>query len=78
MVLVDKAIAKGYTVIGVTASGAEDVAHLVGENNLNFKFYSTDEKVVKTIVRSNPGVIILNKGTVTNKAHWNDFEDVEL
>jgi uncharacterized membrane protein YphA (DoxX/SURF4 family) len=74
----DKAIAKGYTVIGVTASGSEDVAHLVGENNLNFKFYSTDEKVVKTIVRSNPGVIILNKGTVTNKAHWNDFEDVEL
>ncbi|NRD19537.1 DoxX family membrane protein [Winogradskyella eckloniae] len=76
--LTDKAIAKGYTVIGVSASGSDKMAALVEANDLNFSFYATDEKVVKTIVRSNPGVIILHKGTVVNKAHWNDFEDVEL
>ncbi|MUU78037.1 BT_3928 family protein [Winogradskyella endarachnes] len=74
----DKAISKGYTVIGITASGENDIIKLQEANDLKFKFYATDEKVVKTIVRSNPGVIILNKGTVVNKAHWNDFEDVEL
>ncbi|WP_299099368.1 BT_3928 family protein [uncultured Winogradskyella sp.] len=76
--LTDRAIAKGYTVIGISASSSDDMAQLAKENDLKFNFYATDEKVVKTIVRSNPGVIILNKGTVVNKAHWNDFEDVEL
>ena len=34
--------------------------------------------MVKTIVRANPGVLVLEKGTVVNKAHWNDIEDLEL
>ncbi|MBV7268421.1 BT_3928 family protein [Winogradskyella luteola] len=74
----DEAIKKGYTVIGLTSSGEEAKQNLKQEYNLNFDFYLCDEKVVKTIVRSNPGVVLLEKGTVTNKAHWNDMEDIEL
>lgn len=74
----DNAIKKGYTVIGLTSSGAEDKALLKQDHNLNFDFYLCDEKVIKTIVRSNPGIVILNKGTIMNKAHWNDIEDIEL
>ena len=37
-----------------------------------------DEKALKTIVRSNPGVLELNKATVKQKRHWNDFEDLKL
>jgi len=74
----DDAIKKGYTVIGLSASGDEAKQQLKTDYNLNFYTYLCDEKVVKTIVRSNPGIFILNKGTVINKAHWNDIEDVEL
>ncbi|WP_299113141.1 BT_3928 family protein [uncultured Winogradskyella sp.] len=74
----DEAIKKGYTVIGLTSSGEDAKQNLKQDYNLNFDFYLCDEKVVKTIVRSNPGVVLLEKGTVTNKAHWNDIEDVEL
>ncbi|MDN3492811.1 BT_3928 family protein [Winogradskyella bathintestinalis] len=74
----EKALKKGYTVIGLTSSGSADKAWIKAEYNLNFDFYLCDEKVVKTIVRANPGVIILNKGTVIDKAHWNDIEDVDL
>ncbi len=74
----DEAIKKGYTVIGLTSSGEDAEQNLKQEYNLNFDFYLCDEKVVKTIVRSNPGVVLLEKGTVTNKAHWNDIEDIEL
>ena len=74
----DEAIKKGYTVIGLTSSGSEDKVQIKTDYNLNFDFYLCDEKVIKTIVRANPGIIIFKKGTVMNKAHWNDIEDIEL
>ncbi|MHA7843938.1 MAG: BT_3928 family protein [Winogradskyella sp.] len=74
----DEALQKGYTVIGLTSSYV-DLQNEVKQNyNLNFDFYLCDEKVIKTIVRANPGIVLLEKGTVVNKAHWNDIEDIEL
>jgi uncharacterized membrane protein YphA (DoxX/SURF4 family) len=72
----DAAKKKGYTVIGLTSSGSEDKEALIQRYELDFDFYLCDEKVIKTMVRANPGVILLNKGIVVNKAHWNDFESV--
>ncbi|MTE28230.1 BT_3928 family protein [Winogradskyella ouciana] len=74
----DKAMAKGYTVIGLTSSGETEKQQVKQDHNLNFDFYLCDEKVIKTIVRSNPGIVILDKGTVVDKSHWNDIEDIEL
>ncbi|MGB6268554.1 MAG: hypothetical protein WBF67_06030, partial [Olleya sp.] len=31
-----------------------------------------------TIVRSNPGVLKLEKGTIIQKVHWNDVDELEL
>ena len=45
---------------------------------LDVEFYLCDEKVLKTIVRANPGVVVLEKGTVTQKVHWNDIDDLEF
>jgi uncharacterized membrane protein YphA (DoxX/SURF4 family) len=74
----DKALQKGYTVIGLSASG-EDVKNRVKlDYGLNFEFFICDEKALKTVVRSNPGVLQLKKGTVRQKVHWNDIEDLEL
>ncbi|MCA0153646.1 BT_3928 family protein [Winogradskyella vincentii] len=74
----DRAINAGFTVIGLTSSGEAEKQKVKSDYNLNFNFYLCDEKVIKTIVRANPGVVILNKGTVVNKAHWNDIEDIQL
>ena len=74
----DDALEKGYTVIGLSASGEEAKKQLKTDYDLNFDTYLCDEKVVKTIVRANPGVLVLEKGTVVNKAHWNDIEDLQL
>ena len=74
----DEAIEKNYTVIGLTASGEDMKQKIKAEYNLNFDFYLCDEKALKTIVRSNPGVLELNKGTVMQKVHWNDIEDLKL
>jgi uncharacterized membrane protein YphA (DoxX/SURF4 family) len=74
----EDAIKKGYKVIGLTASGTEAKQKIKQEYKLNFDFYLCDEIVLKTIVRSNPGVLELSKGTVLQKVHWNDLEDLEL
>jgi uncharacterized membrane protein YphA (DoxX/SURF4 family)/peroxiredoxin len=76
--LSDTALKKGYTVIGMTTSDEATKQKFKTDYQFEFDFYLCDEKVLKTIVRSNPGVVILNKGTVMQKKHWNDLEDLKL
>jgi len=76
--LTDDAIKKGYKVIGMSASGEEAKQSVNAAYGFNFDFYLCDEKALKTVVRSNPGVLELDKGTVMQKVHWNDVEDFNL
>ena len=76
--LSEKAQAKGYTVIGLSASGGNAITKINATYGLDFEFYLCDEKALKTVVRSNPGVLQLNRGTVQQKVHWNDIEKLEL
>ncbi len=47
------------------------------EMGLSFDFYICDPTTLKTIVRANPGLILIKKGTVINKWHYNDFPTIE-
>ncbi|MEJ6791840.1 MAG: DoxX family membrane protein [Lacinutrix sp.] len=76
--ITDKAIENGYTVIGLSASGTEAKQYAKATYNLNFDFYLCDEKALKTVIRSNPGILKLEKGTVIQKEHFNDAENLEL
>lgn len=76
--LSEKALDKNYEVIGLTASGADKQEKIKEAYKLNFDFYQADETALKTIVRANPGLLILNKGTITQKSHWFDASDMEL
>ncbi len=74
----NEAIKKGYTVIGMSASGPEFSKEVVTKYQLPFEFYFTDETTLKTIVRSNPGVLVLEKGTILQKVHHNDVNHLKL
>jgi uncharacterized membrane protein YphA (DoxX/SURF4 family)/peroxiredoxin len=73
-----KAKKKGYTVYGVSASFTDDLLLAKEKYNLPFDFLFCDETTLKTIIRANPGVVVLNKGTVTQKKNWVDVEDIKL
>lgn len=74
----EQAKAKGYTVIGLSASIGETIDRLKAQHKLNFDFYFCDQTVLKTIVRSNPGILELNSGTIKQKLHWKDALDLKL
>lgn len=76
--ITDKAISKGYEVIGLTASTPKDISQVRELYDLVFDFYTTDETALKTILRSNPGIVKLNKGTIVKKLHWNDAEKLSF
>ena len=69
--------AKGYNFIALTASSSESFDAFKKEIGADFDFFNTDEIVLKTIVRSNPGMIILKNGTILKKYHFNDFPKPE-
>jgi len=69
--ITDEALAKNYQVIGLSASSPEKTDALVKNKDLNFEFYFCDETTLKTIVRSNPGILELQRGTITQMMPWN-------
>ncbi len=69
---------KGYKVIGFSASGPDDIRNLKEKYGYDFNFYFTDETAIKTVIRSNPGLMTLEKGTIKQKLHWNDASKINL
>ncbi|HEX8270850.1 MAG TPA: BT_3928 family protein [Flavobacterium sp.] len=73
-----KATAKGYKVIAMTASGDEEIAGVKQKFGIKFDFYFCDATTLKTIERANPSIVVLEKGTIVQKLHWNDSEKLTL
>lgn len=72
------ATSKGYKVIAMTASGAEEIAKVKKEYGLTFDFYFCDGTTLKTIERANPSIVVLNQGTIKQKVHYNDIDSLNL
>ncbi|WP_372773835.1 BT_3928 family protein [Mangrovibacterium sp.] len=67
----------GMHFIGLTASSLDEAAGFAVENDFPFEFFNTDEITLKTMIRSNPGLILLKKGTIMDKWHFKDIPSTE-
>ncbi|MEN8225133.1 MAG: BT_3928 family protein [Bacteroidota bacterium] len=68
---------KGYSMIAITSSLPE-VAHNFSEDigaDEHFEFYFGDDVVLKTMIRANPGIILMKDGVILHKWHYNDIPD---
>jgi len=68
---------QGIDVIALTASLDSEVEQFRHEVQAAFPFYNSDATALKTIIRSNPGLMLISKGTILGKWHHNDVPDFE-
>jgi len=73
-----EAKAKGYKVVAMTASGADEIAKAKKQYGLDVNFYFCDATALKTIERANPSIVVIHKGTIIQKVHYNDIADLKL
>lgn len=58
--------------IVIAASSEEEIKNLLLNQGWDVSYYLADATVVKTIIRSNPGILLLKDGTVLKKYHHNN------
>lgn len=69
------AMSNGHKFLCLTASLTPEIEYIMKTTDVTFGFYATDPITLKTVVRSNPGYVLLKKGTVIKKWHYNDIPD---
>lgn len=67
----------GYTIYGITASDSEKAMNWCRTAGMRIKFLNADETVLKTMIRSNPGVVLVKNGIILNKWGKNELPDEE-
>ncbi len=71
------AIDRGMQFIGLTSSLPDESKAFADEHNVPYEFFNADEITLKTIIRSNPGLVVLKEGTIVAKYHYNDIPSPE-
>ena len=66
-----------YHFICLTASSDPAIKHWQDITGAEYPFYTTDETTLKTVIRSNPGLVLLKHGTVIRKWSHNDLPSEE-
>lgn len=71
------ALANNALFVGLTASSYTEINDLRHKHQLAFDFWNGDAIMLKTVIRSNPGLVYLENGTVIKKWHNNDLPSAE-
>ncbi len=67
----------GYNFMCLTSSGDKAIAKWQDITGAEYPFYTTDGTTLKTIIRSNPGLLLIKEGTILQKWSHNDLPTPE-
>ena len=73
--LYDYSLIHGYAFYCLTASEEEDIREWQENTGAEYPFCIMDDITLKTMIRSNPGLMLLKEGTVIRKWSKNKFPD---
>ena len=69
------ALEEGYPFYGLTASGEKAITKWRDGTGAEYAFCQTDDIVLKTMIRSNPGLMLLKDGKIIRKWSHNNLPD---
>ncbi|MDX2246801.1 MAG: DoxX family protein [Bacteroidia bacterium] len=67
----------GIYVVGATATGYSDMEKFIPAYDIPYPFMFMDETVLKTIIRSHPGYVLMQDGVVVKNWHYNNIPSLE-
>lgn len=67
----------GFSFICLTSTLPDESMAFAEETGAPYEFFNCDEITLKTIIRSNPGLVVLKEGTIAGKWHYNDIPTPE-
>lgn len=67
----------GHSFIVLTGSLMDDVEEFSQAYNPDLEYFNADDIELKTMIRANPGLILIKDGIVLDKWHWRDFPTYE-
>ena len=67
----------GYRFYGLTASDEKAIGQWRDMTGAEYTFCQSDETVLKTIIRSNPGLLLLKDGTIVRKWSHNNLPQLD-
>lgn len=70
-------LANDFSFYAVTSTPSAEIESMSENLDLGYEFLAGDEIMLKTIVRSNPGFMLLKNGTVLGKWGYRDFPSIE-
>jgi len=68
---------KNCTFYCLTSSTADEINKLRDSIPLEFDIYTADDITLKTIIRSNPGLVLIRNGIILGKWHFRNLPDTE-
>lgn len=68
----------GYKMYGVTASGRGEVSNWIEDTGAEYEFLFSDEIPLQTMIRSNPGLVLMKEGVIINKWSEANIPDEEF
>lgn len=70
-------IENNINLVWLTSSSFDAIDKFKQQHEIYSNFYNGDETTIKTIIRSNPGLLLLKEGTIIEKWHFNDVPEIE-
>ncbi len=64
---------KNKQFVCITGSGETDIDMVRSQLPEYLRFFNADKKVLKTMIRSNPGLILMKKGVIIKKWHYRNI-----
>lgn len=75
--LAEWAMDQDYAFICLTSSLTDDSEKFAEQHQIPYEFFNCDEITLKTMIRSNPGLMVIKNGTIVAKYHYNDIPTPE-